>query len=250
MSAFKKLSILIPVYNEDATIEELIRRVKDVPLKELEKEIVVVDDHSRDRSREILAKIEGIRVVSHERNQGKGAALKTGILNSTGDVILIQDADLEYNPQDYESLLEPILKGGVELVMGSRFLLERPRFFTQKGDPFFSHYLGNLMVVSLTNFLYGQRHTDYEGCYKAFTKSLACALPIEANRFAFDNELICKSLRRGYKIAEVPIRYRPRLYSQGKKITWRDGLVILWTILKWRFLPLSGTNNPKKSDTF
>jgi len=243
MRHFKKLSIIIPVFNEEDTVQELIRRVERVSLSNLEKEIVVVDDRSSDRTAEILRQTPGVRAFFHERNRGKGAALKTGISRSTGDLILLQDADLEYNPDDYPALLRPLLEGRAELVMGSRFLLEKPRYFTKEGSPFFSHYLGNRAVIVLTNFLYGQRMTDYEGCYKVFTRKLIESTPIEADGFSFDNELVCKSLRRGYQLVEVPIHYHPRLYSEGKKITWRDGIKMLWTILKWRFLPFSRSDD-------
>jgi glycosyltransferase involved in cell wall biosynthesis len=236
MSKYKKVTILVPVYNEERTIREVLDKIKRAPLPHgLEREIVVIDDGSCDGSREKLSGISGIRILSHERNQGKGAAIKTGLRHATGDVILIQDADLEYSPEDYPMILQPLLSGFVEFVMGSRFFCETPRFFSKDGAPFFSHFIGNWMIIRLTNLLYGQNMTDYEGGYKAFTASLARSIPIEADGFAFDNELICKCVKRGYKIAEVPIRYKPRLYTEGKKISWRDGLVILWTIIKWRF---------------
>lgn len=238
MRSLRKLSVIIPVLNEAGTIREVVRRVQSVTLtKALEREILVVDDGSTDGTREILKTLAGIQPLFHEKNLGKGAALKTGIRAATGDILLLQDADLEYNPEDYPALLSPLLRGEAELVMGSRFLNERPKFFTKDGAPFFSHYLGNYLIIWATNLLYGQRNTDYEGCYKTFTRSLIQSFPIEADGFAFDNELVCKSLRRGYRIEEAPIRYHPRLYSEGKKITWQDGLVMLWTIVKWRFLP-------------
>ena len=236
MSKSRKVTIIIPAYNEARTIGNLIEKVKQAPLPHnLEKEIVVIDDGSKDDTRERLSKITGLRVFSHDRNQGKGAAIKTGIKHATGDIFLIQDADLEYDPQDYPVLLQPILNGSVELVIGSRFLCEPPKFFIKNSDPFFSHFIGNQTIIWLTNFLYGQKLTDYEGCYKVFTASLARSIPVSANGFEFENELVCKSMRRGHKIAEVPIHYRPRLYSEGKKIGWRDGVIVLWTILKWRF---------------
>ncbi len=231
------LSVIIPVLNEEKTLPEIIRRVQNVDLLGIEKDIIVVDDGSRDRTREILPTLPNIRYFLHSENQGKGAAIKTGIREALGEAIVIQDADLEYDPNDYNALLAPLLEGKGEFVMGSRFLLEKPRFFTKEGAPFFSHYIGNRMIITLTNFLYGRRNTDYEGCYKAFTRELAQSLPVQADGFEFDNELICKCMRRGHKIVEVPIHYAPRLYSEGKKIKWKDGLRMLWTIVKWRFLP-------------
>lgn len=231
-----KLAVVIPAYNEEATIAEMIQRVNAVDLGGLDLEIIVVDDGSRDRTREILRTISGIRVVLHERNSGKGAAVKSGFQAATGDIVLIQDADLEYDPQDYGALLQPILDGRVEAVIGSRFLLERLRFFGKGAkSPFFTHYIGNKLIVALTNSLYWHSSTDYEGGLKAFSKRVVDSIPIEANGFEYDNELICKLLRRGHRIAEVPIKYRPRTYEEGKKINWRDGVRMIWTIVKWRF---------------
>ena len=235
---FKKISILIAAYNEEATLRELILRVQAVPLPGFEKEIIVVDDASTDSTAKLLREIPGIRPFFHDENRGKGGALKTAIAHATGEILILQDADLEYNPEDYPVLIRPILEHRTELVLGSRFSKQGPRFFTKNGDPFFSHYVGNKMIIALTNFLYGQKITDYEGCYKAFTRDLSRKVPVSAEGFAFDNELICKSLRMGYRAEEVPIRYKPRLYSEGKKISWRDGFRILWTILKWRCMPI------------
>ena len=197
----------------------------------------MVDDGSQHQTVKVLKETSDIRLILHGKNKGKGAALKTGIENATGDIILLQDADSEYDPQDYPALLQPILEGRSEFVMGSRFLYKRPRFLTKDGDPFISHFMGNLLIIWATNFLYGQKKTDYEGCYKVFTKSLIERIPIRANGFEFDNELICKAFRRGYQICEVPIRYSPRLYSEGKKIKWQDGVRMLWNIVMWRFRP-------------
>lgn len=235
---FEKISVLIAAFNEEASIREIILKVQSVEIPGFEKEIVVVDDASRDNTAKILREIPGIVSFFHDKNRGKGGALKTAIAHATGDILILQDADLEYNPEDFPLLIGPILEGRTELVLGSRFSSQGPRFFTKNGDPFFSHYVGNKIIIALTNLLYGQKITDYEGCYKAFTRDLAQKVPIEANGFDFDNELICKSLRRGYRLEEVPIQYKPRLYSEGKKISWRDGLRMLWTILKWRFLPV------------
>jgi glycosyltransferase involved in cell wall biosynthesis len=235
-----KLSVIIPAYNERGTIEAVVRRVQAVNLGPIEKEIIVVDDGSRDGTTEILKELSGIRHIPHERNAGKGAALTTGFQAATGDIVLIQDADLEYNPDDYPTVIRPILEGSSDVVMGSRFILYKPKFFGKRRSPYLSHYVGNVLITSITNLLYGQRFTDYEGCYKAFRRSLVAATPVKTNGFEFDNELICKLIRKGARIAEVPIRYTPRTYAHGKKITWRHGVIMLWTIIKWRFLPLTG----------
>ena len=231
-----RLSVVIPAYNEEATIAQTIALVKAVDLGAVDLEIVVVDDGSTDHTRKILETIPGICVVLQERNAGKGAAVKSGFRAATGDLVLIQDADLEYDPQDYPALMQPIIDGRADAVMGSRFLLERLQFFGKgKKSPFFTHYIGNKLIVAFTNGLYGHSATDYEGCLKVFSKRLVDSLPIEANGFEYDNELICKLLRRGHRLVEVPIHYRPRTYEEGKKIKWQDGVLMLWTIVKWRF---------------
>lgn len=236
----KTLSIVIPAYNEERTIEAIVRKVREIALDGVEKEIIVVDDCSTDGTRERLRQFDGqIRAVFHERNRGKGAAVKSGFAVATGDFVIIQDADLEYTPHDYPRLLEPLLRGEAEVVMGSRFLSQKPRFFTAHGDPFFSHYLGNKIILWLTNWLYGFRATDYEGCYKVFTRQVIRDTLVEADGFEFDNELICKLLRRRRRIVEVPIRYTPRVYREGKKIRWQHGVKMAWTILKWRVMPFS-----------
>lgn len=233
-----KLSIIIPVYNEEATIDTLIRHVQQVPLDGVQKEILVVDDHSTDGTRERLERFgSAIRVIRHPRNLGKGAAVRSGFQAATGDVLLIQDADLEYDPTDYPKVIEPILRGEADAVIGSRFLLQRPKFFTEHGDPFFSHYIGNTLIIWLTNLLYGFRATDYGGCYKAFTRQVIRETPVVTNGFDVDSELVCKLLRRRRRIVEVPIHYVPRLYSQGKKIRWQHGMQMVWAILKWRVMP-------------
>ncbi len=233
-----KISIIIPAYNEEETIVAVIQRVESVLLEGIEKEIVVVDDASTDRTAEVLKGIRNIRTIRHLRNAGKGAALTTGIHAATGDVVIFQDADLEYAPEDYRVVLQPLIEDRCDAVMGSRFLRERPVFWGSRKSPYLNHYIGNLLIIWCTNTLFGKQFTDYEGCYKAFRRSLLLDTPIEATGFEFDNELICKVMRKGGRIAEVPIQYYPRTYAQGKKITWRHGLVMLWTILKWRFLPV------------
>jgi glycosyltransferase involved in cell wall biosynthesis len=232
-------SVVIPVYNERDLIEPVVRRVLSAGAG---KEVVVVDDGSTDGTGEVLARLAKelpIRVARHARNRGKGAAIRTGIEASSGDIVLIQDADLEYDPSDYPVLIAPILDGKAEVVMGSRFLRQKPHFFTTHGDPFFSHYIGNRLIIWLTNCLYGFRASDYEACYKVFTRAAYEASPVMADGFEFDNELICKFLRQGRRIVEVPVRYTPRTYREGKKITWPDGVRMLWTIIKWRVIPLN-----------
>jgi glycosyltransferase involved in cell wall biosynthesis len=233
-----KLSIVIPVYNEEHTIAAVIQRIESVALEGIKKEIIVVDDASTDRTAEILRGIPNIQTIRHASNVGKGAALTTGIHAASGDVVIFQDADLEYAPEDYAVLLRPLIEGRCDAVMGSRFLHERPVFWGSHKSPYFNHYIGNLLIIWVTNVLYRKRFTDYEGCYKAFRRSILLDTPVESTGFEFDNELICKAMRRGIRIGEVPIQYHPRTYAQGKKITWRHGLVMLWTIVKWRLLPL------------
>jgi glycosyltransferase involved in cell wall biosynthesis len=234
-----KLSVIIPAYNEGGTIEAVVRRVQAVNLGPIEKEIIVVDDGSRDGTTEILKELSGIRRISHERNAGKGAALTTGFRAATGDIVLIQDADLEYHPEDYRTVIQPIVDGACDAVIGSRFLLYKPKYFGKRRSPYLTHYIGNKLIVDVTNLLYGQHFTDYEGCYKAFTRTILASTPVEAKGFEFDNELVCKLMRKGARIVEVPIHYTPRTYAHGKKITWRHGLIMVWTIMKWRFLPLT-----------
>ena len=232
-----KLSIIIPAYNEAGTIAALVRRVQAVDLGPIEKEIIVVNDGSTDGTDQVLKGLSAIRHISHERNAGKGAAVSTGLQAATGDIVLIQDADLEYDPDDYPAVIRPIVEGRSDAVMGSRFILYKPKFLGTRRSPYLSHYIGNMLVTTVTNLLYGRHFTDYEGCYKAFRRTVVTATPITAKGFEFDNELVCKLMRKGTRIVEVPIRYSPRTYESGKKITWRHGVIMLWTIAKWSFLP-------------
>ena len=232
-----QLSIVVPVYNEPTLIEPVLRQVLASPV---EKEVIVVDDGSAEATKQVLARLQNelpILVITHSKNQGKGAAVRSGFQAATGDIVIIQDADLEYDPGDYPTLMRPILEGRAEVVLGSRFALHKPKFFTPEGEPFFSHYIGNNLIIWLTNTLYGFHATDYEGCYKAFTRRVIQETPVKANGFEFDNELICKLLRRRRKIVEVPIHYAPRSYKEGKKIRWQDGARMVWAILKWRVMP-------------
>lgn len=233
-----KVSIIIPAYNEEETIAAVIQRVESIALEGIKKEIIVIDDASSDRTGEVLKGIRNIQAIRHSNNAGKGAALTTGIRAATGDLVIFQDADLEYAPEDYPIVLQPLIEDRCDAVMGSRFLRERPVFWGTRKSPYLNHYIGNLLIIWITNLLYGKRFSDYEGCYKAFRRSVLLDTPVESTGFEFDNELICKVMRKGVRIDEVPIQYHPRTYAEGKKITWRHGLVMLWTIVKWRFLPL------------
>ncbi len=226
-----KISIIIPAYNEKRTIQQIIKQVSAVKLKNIEKEIIVVDDASTDGTLEILKEIrcDNISVYSHSKNEGKGAALKTGIQNSTGDLIIVQDADLEYNPKDYAKLIKPILNGKCDVVYGSRFLKSK-----WNGE-YVLHYIGNKSLNFITNFLYGSNLTDMETCYKVFRKSLLENITINAQRFDFEPEITAKFLKQGYAIYEVPISYNGRNHGEGKKITVFDGIKAFFTLLKYRF---------------
>ncbi len=233
--ALKKLSIVIPVHNEQETLNELLEKVNSVQLGDIEKEIIVVDDASTDQTLERLTQSTvPYKLIKHRQNKGKGGGINSGFSAASGDVFIIQDADLEYDPNDYQAMIEPILKGEADAVMGSRFLMKKPSFFIKQGDRFFSHYLGNKAIIMLTNLLYGFNATDYEGCYKAFSKEIIQQTPVVTSGFDFDNELICKLLRKKARIVEVPIHYYPRMYSEGKKIRWFHGVQMIWSILKWR----------------
>lgn len=233
----KKLSVIIPVYNEEATIREILKRVRNVKLRSrLVKEIIVIDDSSKDKSLEILKNIKGIKLFRHKVNKGKGAAVRTGMLEAKGDILLIQDADLEYNPKDYNKLILPILKGKTKVVYGTRLKNYPFKLFGSGRTPLFTHYLGNKFLTLVTNFFYGEGLTDMETCYKVFTRDVIDGMILNSNRFEFEPEFTAKILKRGYKIHEVPIRVKPRGYDEGKKITWKDGFIAVWTLIKYRFV--------------
>jgi glycosyltransferase involved in cell wall biosynthesis len=230
---FVKLSVVIPVFNERATLKAILDRVRAAPVAPFELEIVVVDDCSTDGSREILqeeARSGDLVLILHGENQGKGAAVRSGLAAATGDVLLIQDADLEYDPADYPLLLKPILTGKAQVVYGSRFLGEHKAMY-------FWHSIGNRFVTLLTNVLFDTTLTDMETCYKVFTAEVAGKIQLRSPRWGFDPEITARILRQGYRIYEVPISYAGREYQEGKKITWKDGLVVLVTLLRCRFLP-------------
>jgi glycosyltransferase involved in cell wall biosynthesis len=225
-----KLSIVIPVYNEKATIREILRRVRAVKLP-VRKEIIVVDDFSGDGTRDILARLKGrdLRVELHEKNQGKGAALRTGFARATGDIVLVQDADLEYDPKEYPQLLAPILDGRADVVYGSRFLGGPHRVL------FFWHFVGNRVLTMLSNMVANLNLTDMETCYKVFRRDILKKLRLRSNRFGFEPEVTIKLAKLRCRVFEVPVSYSGRDYAEGKKIGWKDGLAALFHIVRYRF---------------
>lgn len=224
-----KLSVVIPVFNEVRTLEEILARVQAAPF---DKEIVVVDDYSTDGTVDLLKKIggetENIRIFYHDRNRGKGAALRTGFAGVRGDIVIIQDADLEYDPREYPRMLEPILDGRADVVYGSRFLGGPHRVL------FFWHYLGNQFLTLLSNMLSNLNLTDMETCYKAFRREVLEGLDLKSDRFGFEPEFTAKVARRKFRIYEVPISYSGRTYEEGKKINWKDGVAAIFAILRFR----------------
>jgi glycosyltransferase involved in cell wall biosynthesis len=222
------LSVVMPVYNERATIEEILARVAAVPVR---KELIVVDDCSTDGTRDVLSGLQrqhGFRLLLQDRNQGKGAALRRGFAEVTGDLVIVQDADLEYSPEEYPELIELICDGRADVVYGSRFL-GRHRVFL------FTHYLGNRLLTLLTNVLYNTMLTDMETCYKVMRTEVLRSFELQSDGFGIEPELTAKIFKRGYRVYEVPITYDGRGYDEGKKITWRDGVVALWVLLRYRF---------------
>jgi glycosyltransferase involved in cell wall biosynthesis len=222
-----KITVVIPVYNEKKTLLEIINRVKVVPI---DKEIVLVDDFSTDGSRDLLSQLEsnGTKVFYHKENMGKGAALRTGFQHASGDFVIVQDADLEYDPGEFPKLLQPLLEGRADVVYGSRFAGQRHNMTSL-------HSLGNRFLTLITNILYRTSITDMETCYKLFPRVTIQSIRIESNRFNFEPEITAKLLKRGLRIMEIPISYAGRSVGEGKKITWRDGFSAVWTLVKFRF---------------
>jgi glycosyltransferase involved in cell wall biosynthesis len=243
-----KISIVIPVYNERKTIDEILRRVLDT---EVRKEVIVVDDCSTDGTRQILESmaarqskgevsapaqdgadavgLRDLRFFFQAQNQGKGAALRRGFAQTTGDIVLVQDADLEYDPRDYSKLLEPILDGRADVVYGSRFLGGPQRVH------YFKHYVANKMLTLLSNIFTNLKLTDMETCYKVFRREVLTGIHIRSDRFGFEPEITAKIAKKNWRIYEVPISYAGRTYEEGKKITWKDGVQALWCIIRFRF---------------
>ena len=222
------LSVVMPVYNERETIDEIIRRVLAVPVRT---QLIVVDDCSTDGTRDILSRLQAelkFTLILQPKNGGKGSALRAGFGAVTGDLMVIQDADLEYSPEEFPELIQLICEGRADVVYGSRFL-GRHRVFL------FTHYLGNRLLTFLTNVLYNTMLTDMETCYKVMRVDVLRSMRLESDGFGIEPEMTAKIFKRGYRVYEVPITYDGRGYEDGKKITWRDGVVALWVLLKYRF---------------
>jgi len=225
-----RLTVVIPIYNEVATVERLLQRVREVPLW---LEVIAVDDGSTDGTRELLPQFEGTLIdtlVMHETNRGKGAALRTGFEHATGDVVVVQDADMEYDPREFPMLLHPILAGKADAVYGSRFLGGPHRVL------FFWHSIGNRVLTLLSNMFTDLNLTDMETCYKMVRRELLHSLPLSADRFGIEPELTARLAQSGARIYELPISYDGRSYEEGKKIGWKDGVSALWCILKYNLL--------------
>jgi len=226
-----KLSIVIPVYNEKRTLAEIVNKVLNVSLKNVQKEIILVNDASTDGSKQVVEdfanKHTEIKAIHHKRNQGKGASLKDGFKISTGDYVIVQDADLEYNPNDYSKLLGA-LENGIDVVYGSRFSGNYENMTSM-------HYIGNKILTVVTNILYGVLLTDMETCYKLIPGDFARSVKINSKKFDFEPEITAKILKSKMKIKEIPISYKGRSLSQGKTITWKDGIAAIFTLIRYRF---------------
>jgi glycosyltransferase involved in cell wall biosynthesis len=227
---YRKLSVIVPVFNERNTVVEILRRMRAVDLP-VDREFVVVDDGSDDGTKMVLTQLgdSTTKIVTHPHNRGKGAAVRTGLSHVTGDLVLVQDADLEYDPDDWVRLLAPVLKGRAEVVYGSRFTGERRNML-------FLHWCGNRALSLVTNLLYNTTLSDMETCYKLFDRDVLDGVVVKSDRFDFEPEITAKMLRQGIRIYEVPISYAGREFDEGKKIRWRDGFAALYALLKFRFV--------------
>jgi glycosyltransferase involved in cell wall biosynthesis len=229
---WRTLSVIVPVYNERDTLPEIVRRIRAVNLDALHltTEILLIDDGSTDGTRDVLpglAELPGVRVLLLPRNRGKGAAVRTGIAHATGDFLLVQDADLEYDPRDYPVLLRPILEGRSAVVYGSRFLGEHKAMY-------YWHQVGNKLLTTIANILYNTTLTDMETCYKLCTRAVARSFTLKQDGWGFDPEMTAKILKRGHRIYEVPIAYNGREFDEGKKINWRDAFVVITCLIRYR----------------
>ncbi|OLA94835.1 MAG: glycosyl transferase [Candidatus Melainabacteria bacterium LEY3_CP_29_8] len=231
LNKIKKISIIIPVFNEINHLEESLKRVEETNFCNLEKEIIIVNDASNDGTSNLLENLKkDYKIFHHDFNQGKGAAIVTGLKNVTGELVVIQDADLEYHPKDYLNLIKLIINGEAQVVYGSRFLnIEKSEGFS------LSHKLGNIFLTFITNILFNTKLTDMETCYKAFDHEVIKGLNIKSKRFEFEPEITAKILKKGIKIKELPISYRGRNAIEGKKITWKDGFHAIFTLFKYKF---------------
>ncbi len=236
------LSVIVPAYNEEKTIAQLLNKVKKVDLSKqnVRKEIIVISDGSKDRTVELAKKVRGVKVIDKQPNQGKGSAVRRGIQEAKGDIIIIQDADLEYNPQDYSKVIEPILNGRALVVYGSRFLTllkknKKNSFIRKYKGAYTSAALGGRIVTIAANVIYGIKLTDEPTCYKCFKSSLIKSIEIDSDGFNWEPEVTAKIAKRKIKIHEVPISYKPRTFEEGKKINWKDGIEALWTLIRYKF---------------
>jgi glycosyltransferase involved in cell wall biosynthesis len=226
----RKLSVIVPVFNERNTVVEVVRRMRAVELPDgIEREIIIIDDGSGDGTRDVLRQLgdSTVRILVHEENRGKGAAVRTGLALATGDYVLIQDADLEYDPDDWPKLIAPVIRGRASVVYGSRFTGERRNMLLL-------HWIGNRVLSLVTNVLFNSTLSDMETCYKLVDRKLLVDLGLRSDRFDIEPEITAKILKRGIRIYEVPISYMGREFDEGKKITWRDGFAALWTLVKFR----------------
>jgi glycosyltransferase involved in cell wall biosynthesis len=227
---YRKLSVIVPVFNERNTVVEIMRRMRAVELP-IDREFVLVDDGSSDGTQQVIEQLgdSTVKIVKHPANLGKGAAIRTGLAHVTGDLVLIQDADLEYDPEDWPKLLAPVFRGRATVVYGSRFTGERRNML-------YLHWLGNRMLSLVTNVLYNTTLSDMETCYKLFDRKVLDGITIRSDRFDFEPEITAKVLRQKIRIYEVPISYTGREFDEGKKITWRDGFAALYALVKFRFV--------------